>query len=74
MEAQKWGKYALTDVHLERFRNEKRAFQHRAVAIIETWARAFELDLKRQSNKWRHRDLAVHGNFTGTQSGEDYAD
>ena len=38
--------------HLRRFRREGNNFLHRIVAGDETWARAFEPELKRQSAQW----------------------
>ena len=38
--------------HLRRFRREGNQFLHRIIAGDETWARAFEPELKRQSAQW----------------------
>ncbi|XP_035212257.1 histone-lysine N-methyltransferase SETMAR-like [Stegodyphus dumicola] len=54
-EVQKWHRYALAGTQLERYRNEGDAFLQRIVAIDETWPRAYEPELKRQSNEWRHQ-------------------
>ncbi|XP_035218137.1 uncharacterized protein LOC118191444 [Stegodyphus dumicola] len=52
-EVQKWYRYALAGTHLERYRNEGDAFLQRTVAIDET--QAYEPELMRQSNEWRHQ-------------------
>jgi hypothetical protein len=54
-EAQKWHRHAVAGLHLERYHNEGDAFLQRIVAIGETWARAYEPELKRRSNEWRHQ-------------------
>ncbi|XP_035229771.1 histone-lysine N-methyltransferase SETMAR-like [Stegodyphus dumicola] len=54
-EVQKWHWYALTGTHLEGYHNEGDAFLQRIVAIDETWARAYEPELKRQSNELCHQ-------------------
>ena len=38
--------------HLRRFRREGNQFLHRIIAGDETWARAFQPELKRQSAQW----------------------
>ncbi|KAJ4436145.1 hypothetical protein ANN_18772 [Periplaneta americana] len=47
-EAQKWHRYATALLHLQRYHNEGDVFLQRVVAIDETWARAYEPELKRQ--------------------------
>jgi hypothetical protein len=54
-EAQKWHRYAVAGLHLERYHNEGDTFLQRIVAIDETWTRAYEPELKRQSNEWRNQ-------------------
>jgi len=41
-------------MHLERYKKKGDAFLHRIIALDEAWARAYELEMKRQSNEWRH--------------------
>lgn len=42
----------ISAMHLRRFRRQGNNFLHRIVAGDETWARAFEPELKRQSAEW----------------------
>ena len=41
-------------MHLKRYKKKGDAFLHRIMALDEAWARAYELEMKRQSNEWRH--------------------
>lgn len=54
-EVQKWTRYETCRINLERFHREGNEMLNRIVTIDETWARAYEPELKRQSNEWRHR-------------------
>jgi hypothetical protein len=54
-EAQKWHRYAVAGLHLERYHNEGDAFLQSIFVIDETWARAYKSELKRQSNEWSHQ-------------------
>jgi len=53
-EIQKWQRYELARVHLERYKKKGDAFLHRIIALDEAWARAYEPAMKRQSNERRH--------------------
>lgn len=53
-ETQKWTRYETCRINLERFHQEGNGMLNRIIAIDETWARAYEPELKRQSNEWRH--------------------
>ena len=53
-EYQKWLRYDAARTHLERYEREGEAFLRRIITIDETWAKAYEPQLKRQSNEWRH--------------------
>jgi len=41
-------------MHLERYKKKGDAFLHRIIALDEAWVRAYEPEMKRQSNEWRH--------------------
>jgi len=41
-------------MHLERYKKKGDAFLHRITALGGAWARAYEPEMKRQSNEWRH--------------------
>lgn len=41
-------------MHLERYKKKGDAFLHRIIALDEAWAQAYEPEMKRQSNEWRH--------------------
>jgi len=41
-------------MHLESYKKKGDAFLHRIIALDEAWARAYEPEMKRQSNEWRH--------------------
>ncbi|KAJ4447723.1 hypothetical protein ANN_09731 [Periplaneta americana] len=49
-ETQKWHRYAIAQLPLQRYHNEGDVFLKRIVAIDEMWAWAYEPELKRQSN------------------------
>ena len=53
-EIQKWQRYESNRMHLERYKKEGDAFLHPIIALDEAWARAYESEMKRQSNVWRH--------------------
>ena len=53
-EQQKWTRYETCRVNLERYEREGDIMLNRIIAIDETWARAYEPELKRQSAEWRH--------------------
>ena len=46
--------YAVAQALLEWYQREGNDFLRRIVAMDETWARSYELNLKRQSNEWKH--------------------
>ena len=62
--AAKWVPHALTEqqkfcryetcIHLERYQNEGENLLNNIITIDETWVRAYELELKRPSAKWRY--------------------
>ena len=52
-EQQKWCCYETCRIHLESYQNGENLL-NRIIAIDETWARAYEPELKRQSAEWRH--------------------
>ena len=39
---------------LERYQNKEENLLNNIITIDETWVRAYELELKRQSAEWRH--------------------
>jgi len=41
-------------MHLERYKKKGDAFLHRIIALDEAWARAYEPEMKQQSNVCRH--------------------
>jgi len=41
-------------MHLEHYKKKGDAFLHSIIALDEAWARAYEPEMKRQSNEWRH--------------------
>ena len=41
-------------MHLECYKKKGDAFLHRIIALDEAWARAYEPEMKRQSNEWCH--------------------
>lgn len=51
-EEQRGNRVRICASHARRFRRERNSFLHRIVAGDETWARAFEPELKRQSAEW----------------------
>ena len=53
-EQQKWCRYEIWRIHLERYQNEGENLLNDIITIDETWVRAYEPDLKRQSAEWRH--------------------
>ena len=50
----KWLWYDAARTHLEHYEHEGEAFLWRIITIDETWARAYEPQLKCQSNQWHH--------------------
>ena len=50
-------RYETCRINLERFQQEGQAMLNRIIAVNETWARAYEPELKRQSSEWRHQGL-----------------
>ena len=53
-EQQKWCRYETCHIHLERYQNEGEDLLNNTITIDETWVRAYEPELKRQSAEWRH--------------------
>jgi len=53
-EIQKQQRYESARMHLERYKKKGDAFLHRTIALDEAWARAYESEMKRQSNDRRH--------------------
>ena len=53
-EIQKWQRYESARMHLECYKKKGDAFLHRIIALDEAWARAYEPEMKWQSNEWRH--------------------
>jgi len=53
-EIQKWQRYKSAWMHLERYKKKGDAFLHHIIALDEAWARAYKLEMKRQSNEWCH--------------------
>ncbi|GBL83622.1 hypothetical protein AVEN_196445-1 [Araneus ventricosus] len=54
---QKWHLFALTGVHLDRYRNEGDSLLQRIVTIDETWVCVYEPEFKHQSNEWLQPSL-----------------
>jgi len=50
-EIQKWQRYESARMHLERYKKKGDAFLHHIIALDEVWARAYESEMKRQSNE-----------------------
>ena len=48
-EQQKWCCYGTCRIHLERYQNECENLLNNIITIDETWVRAYEPELKRQS-------------------------
>ena len=48
--------YETCRIHLERYQNEGENLLNNIITIDETWVRAYELQLRRQSAEWRHED------------------
>ena len=46
---QKWCCYETCRIHLERYQNEEENLLNIIITIDETWVRAYEPELKRQS-------------------------
>ncbi|PSN44013.1 hypothetical protein C0J52_17227 [Blattella germanica] len=71
-EEHKWLRYDASHTHLERYRREGEGFLRRIITIDETWARAYEPQLKRQSNEWRHhgspRKVTVRNTTTNVKA------
>ena len=53
-EIQKWQRYVSARMHLEHYKKKGDAFLHCIIALDEVWARAYELEMKWQSNVWHH--------------------
>ena len=53
-EQQKWCRCETCCIHLERYQNEGENLLNNIITIDETWVRAYEPELKRQSAEWRH--------------------
>ena len=54
MEMQKWLRYDAACNHLERYEREGETFSRHIIMLDETWAKSYEPQMKRQSNKWHH--------------------
>ncbi|KAJ4440053.1 hypothetical protein ANN_08184 [Periplaneta americana] len=54
-EAQKWHRYAIAQLYLQRYHNEGGVFLQCIVAIDDMWTRAYEPEVKGQSNEWHHK-------------------
>ena len=52
-EQQKWCRYETCHIHLGRYQNEGENLNN-IITIDETWVRAYEIELKRQSAERRH--------------------
>ena len=50
----KWCRYETCRIHLERYQNKGENLQNNIITVDETWVRAYEPELKRQSTEWRH--------------------
>ena len=50
-EQQNWGRYETCRIHLERYQNGDNLLNS-IITIDETWVRAYEPELKRQSAEW----------------------
>ena len=50
----KWCCYETCRIHVERYQNEGEDVLNNIITIDETWVRAYEPELKRQSAEWRH--------------------
>ena len=53
-EQQKWCRYETCRIHLEMYQNEGENLLNNIITIDETWIKAYEPELKRQSAEWRH--------------------
>ena len=53
-EQKKWCCYETCRIHLERYQNEGENLLNNNITIDETWVRAYEPELKRQSAEWRY--------------------
>ena len=56
-EQQKWCRYETCRIHLERYQDEGENLLNNIITIDETWIRAYEPELKRQSAEWKHEGL-----------------
>ena len=54
IEQEKWCRYETCRIHLERYQNEGENLLNNIITIDETWVRAYDPELKRQSAEWRH--------------------
>ena len=50
----KWCRYETCRIHLEMCQNEGENLLNNIITIDETWVRAYDPELKRQSVEWRH--------------------
>ena len=53
-EQQKWCRYEICRILLERYKNEGENLLNNIITIDETWVRAYEPEFKSQSAEWRH--------------------
>ena len=61
-EQQKWCRYE-TCIHLLRYQNEGDNLLNNIITIDETWVRAYEPELKRESAEWRHEGSSQRQKF-----------
>ena len=62
-EQQKWCHYETSRFHLKRYQNEGENLLNNIITIDETWVRAYEPELKRQSAEWRHEGSSRRQKF-----------
>ena len=62
-EQQKWCRYEICRIYLERYQNEGEKLLNNMITIHETWVRAYEPELQRQSAEWRHEGSPRRQNF-----------
>ena len=62
-EQQKWCRYETCRIHLERYQNEVENLLNNIITTDETWIRAYEPPLKRQSAEWRHQGSSRRQKF-----------
>ena len=56
-EIQKWQRYESARMHLKRYKKKGGAFLHRIIALDEAWVRAYEPEMKWQSNIYLYIDM-----------------